>query len=621
MCGIAGYLSDIAFDPAVLETMTRALRHRGPDSEGFHREGPANLGHRRLSVIDVAGGAQPIFNEDRSIAIVFNGEIYNYRVLREALVEAGHRFRTHGDTEVLVHAYEEWGSRMLEKLHGMFAFAIWDSTRRTLFLARDQLGVKPLYYYWDGSLFAFGSELKSLLAHPGVNRDVDLESINLFLECQYIPAPRSIYRQVKKLRPAHGLILEDGKLAEFGYWVPDYSRKVECSEEEAVSLVESELRKSVESMLMSEVPLGAFVSGGVDSGLVAAMMTDCLGKPVETFNLGFKDAALQSEHEEAAAVARHIGSRHHCLMIEPQTVLSGVDRWVEIFDEPFGDQASLPTMLLSEFARRHVTVALTGEGADEVFAGYNNYRKRAREERITRILGAAWSPLRRLIPLLPPVLRKDRILKAASRPLAERYVTIPSIFDESLRPGLYSDAFRLRAQERLAAYAARFFEECNSAEYLDRMMYVDTRLWLPDDLLTKVDRATMAHSLEARVPYLDHGFIDACARLPAEWKQHGGTGKYVLKRLAEKYLPREIVHRNKQGFVMPLRQWLDGGLKPLVERHLGRGGLAKRNLFRPAALEQLKGDHYDRRKDHSGRIWVLLVLELWLQRYEPAFAL
>jgi asparagine synthase (glutamine-hydrolysing) len=298
-----------------------------------------------------------------------------------------------------------------------------------------------------------------------------------------------------------------------------------------------------------------------------------------------------------------------------------MDRWVDIFDEPFGDQAALPTMLLSEYARREVTVALTGEGADEVFSGYSNYGKRAREERITGVLGAWWSPLRPLIPLLPPVLRKDRLIKAAGKPLAERYVTIPNVFDEALRPGLYSDAFHARAKERLAAYAARYFDECNSAEYLDRIMYVDTRLWLPDDLLTKVDRATMAYSLEARVPYLDHGFIDACARLPARWKQHEKTGKHVLKKVAEKLLPREIVHRNKQGFVMPLRQWLDGGLRPLVDECLGAGGLPRRNLLRPEAVARLVADHRSNRKDHSGRLWVLLVLELWLRRWEPEFAL
>lgn len=621
MCGIAGYFSDRSFAPSVLEAMTGALRHRGPDAEGFHRAGPIHLGHRRLSIIDVAGSAQPLFNEDGSIAIVFNGEIYNYLELRQQLVEAGHRFQTQGDTEVLVHGYEQWGTELLGRLHGMFAFAIWDAPRKRLFLARDQVGVKPLYYAWDGSVFAFGSELKAILAHPGVKRDIDLEAINLFLECQYIPAPRSIYRGVKKLRPAHGLLLEGGQLTEIPYWKPDYSRKLECTEAEAVALVETELRRSVQSMLMSEVPLGAFVSGGVDSGVVAALMTDALGKPVETFNLGFEGDRFQSEHEEAAAVARHIRSHHHCLMIEPQSVLSGMDRWVDIFDEPFGDQAALPTMLLSEYARREVTVALTGEGADEVFSGYSNYGKRAREERITGVIGAPWSPLRPLIPLLPPVLRKDRMIKAAGKPLAERYVTIPNVFDEALRPGLYSEAFRAGAKERLAIYAARYFDECNSAEYLDRIMYVDTRLWLPDDLLTKVDRATMAYSLEARVPYLDHGFIDACARLPASWKQHEKTGKYVLKKLAEKLLPHEIVHRNKQGFVMPLRQWLDGGLRPLVDDCLGPGGLPKRNLLQADAVARLVGDHRSGRKDHSGRLWVLLVLELWLRRWEPEFAL
>ena len=621
MCGIAGYISDRGYDPHVLEAMTRALRHRGPDDEGYFRKGPVHLGHRRLSVVDVAGSRQPLFNEDGSVVVVFNGEIYNFRSMREELIALGHVFRTQGDTEVLVHAYEQYGEDMLRRLQGMFAFAIWDSNREQLLIARDPIGIKPLYYYWDGSVFAFASELKTLLLHPDVKREIDLEAVNLFLECQYIPAPRSIYRHIRKLRPAHAAVFHGKGLRELSYWVPDYLNKLDLTEGEAVDWVERELKNSVRSMLISEVPLGAFVSGGIDSGLIAAMMRDCLGKPVETFNLGFSGDAAQSEHEEAAAVARHIGSHHHCLMIEPKSVLDALDHWVDVFDEPFGDQAALPTMLLSGFARREVTVVLTGEGADEVFGGYSNYQKRVKEERITRILGAPGSPFPAMIRRLPTVARRDRLLKAIARPLAERYVTIPNVFDEAVRPDVYSAAFRQATHERMASYAADYFNECNSRHYIDRIMYVDSRLWLPDDLLTKVDRATMAHSLEARVPYLDHRFIDACARLDPLWKQHGNTRKYVLKRVAEKYLPWNIVHRPKQGFVMPLREWLRADLKQHVAANLGAGGLAARNIFQPRALERLQRQHNEGQKDHSGRLWVLLVLELWFKRYEPGFAL
>ena len=621
MCGIAGYYSERAFGEEVLKAMTRALRYRGPDAEGFFNAERIHFGHRRLSVIDVAGSAQPLFNEDHSVVLVFNGEIYNFQSLRKDLVAAGHRFRTHGDSEVLVHAYEEYGHGMLGKLSGMFAFAIWDKARQSLFVARDHLGVKPLYYYWDGSVFVFGSELKAILPHPAVKRDIDLDALGLYLECQYIPAPRSVYSFIKKLRAGHFLVLQQGKLRETSYWVPDYSQKLDVSEREAIDLVEAELRKSVASMLVSDVPLGAFVSGGIDSGLVAALMTDCLGRPVDTFNLGFAGTTLLSEHEEAKTVAQHIGSRHHALMIEPGAVLNAFESWVEVFDEPFGDQAALPTLLLSQLTRQHVTVVLTGEGADEMFAGYSNYRKRVREERLVSILGAKWSPLPHIIPHLPPLMRKDRILKAVARPRSRRYVTIPNIFDESLRQSLLTDAFRRRLTEQMSDYADGFYHECNSAYYIDKIMYLDARLWLPDDLLTKVDRATMAYSLEARVPYLDHRFVETCARLDPHLKQRDKTQKYILKKVAEKYLPRQIVHRPKQGFVMPLHQWLGGELKAYLNDCLSETGLLGRNLFKPAAIRKLLDQHNSGRRNHSTRLWALLVLELWFRRYGPSFAL
>ena len=621
MCGIAGYYSSHSYPQEILAKMTGAIRHRGPDAEGFYTRDNIHLGHRRLSVIDVAGSAQPLFNEDDSLALVFNGEIYNFQGLRQDLLAAGHRFRTQGDSEVLVHAYEEYGHDMLTRLSGMFAFALWDEKKQSLFMARDHLGVKPFYYYWDGSLFVFGSELKAILMHPAVRRDIDLDAISLYLECQYIPAPRSIYRHIKKLRAGHSLVLDQGQLVETRYWVPDYSHKLDLSEEQAAELVETELKKSVNAMLVSDVPLGAFVSGGIDSSLIAALMTDCLGKPVETFNLGFSGNALHSEHLEAEIVARHIGSHHHALMIEPGAVLDAFQSWVDIFDEPFGDQAALPTLLLSQLTRRHVTVVLTGEGADEIFAGYGNYQKRVKEEKIVSILGASWSPLPHLLRYLPSQIRKDRILKAVAKPLPQRYVTIPNIFDEALHAALFSDTFLKHRRERICEYAEVFYHECNSAYYIDKAMYVDTRLWLTDDLLTKVDRATMAHSLEARVPYLDHKFVETCARLDPKLKQHGNTRKYILKKVAEKYLPREIVHRPKQGFVMPLQEWLGNELKPYLAESLSATGILKRNLFKPEAIKKLLHQHETGRKNHSTRLWALLVLELWFRRYEPDFSL
>jgi asparagine synthase (glutamine-hydrolysing) len=621
MCGIAGYFSQRPLNEQVIRDMTRALIKRGPDDEGYYSGEGVNLGFRRLAVIDIAGSPQPLYNEDRSLVMVFNGEIYNYRELRQELIAAGHSFRTQGDGEVIVHAYEEYGESMLKKLTGMFAFALWDRSRRSLLLARDQLGVKPLYYYWDGSNFAFGSELKAILKHPGIDREVDLDAIALFLECQYIPAPKSIYRKIAKLRAGHALTFSEAGVREHSYWVPDYREKKTLTDADAVSLLDAELRRSVTSMLVADVPLGAFISGGIDSSLIAAVMTQCAGRAVDTFNLGFTNDEAHSEHRQAEAVAKHIGSNHHVLMIEPRSALDAFEGWTDVFDEPFGDQAALPTLMLSQFARKQVTVALTGEGADEVFAGYGNYRKRVAEERVSSLLGARGSPLPALIRQLPPVLRKDRLLKAIARPRPERYVTIPNVFDEALRESLLSPAFGSRVSQRASQYAARLFEECNSAEYIDRIMYVDLRMWLPDDLLTKVDRATMAYSLEARVPYLDHHLVEFAATLMPDLKQRGRETKYILKKVAERYLPMDIIYRQKQGFHMPLRSWLANELQDYLNQYLAADGLLKRNLFRPEAVAKLLAQHRSGQKDHAIKLWNLLVLEKWFRAYEPEFSL
>ena len=623
MCGLSGFV-DLRAAPAereLLRRMNRTLAHRGPDAEGYYEEGPAHLGHRRLAVIDLPSSLQPMSSADGRYQLLYNGELYNFKVLRAELEGLGRKFYTRGDTEVVLQAFQQWGESFLQRLQGMYALAIWDTKEQALFAARDHLGVKPFHYYWDGALFAFASELKALVAHPDVKREIDLDALSLYLEAQYIPAPRTIYRGILKLEAGHALELRGGKLREFAYWNPDYSKKPGWSEAEALERLEAELRSSVRSMLVADVPLGAFVSGGIDSSVIAALMSQEVGGPIETFNLGFADDQTQSEHEEAAAVARHIGSNHHALMVSPADVLHAFDEWVDVFDEPFGDQAALPTMLLSRLTRNHVTVALTGEGADELFAGYSNYAKRVREERITGLLGARFSPLPWLARRAPELVGRDRIVKAIGLPRSQRYATIPNVFDWATHPRLYSDAFRAARHERIAEYAGRRFDECTAADYFEKIMYVDMRLWLPDDLLVKVDRATMAYSLEARVPYLDHRFVEFVAQLDPQLKQKGDTRKYLLKKLAEKFLPHDIVHRRKQGFVMPLSEWLATGLKDRVERSLGPEGLAKRGLFRDGALPRLLGEHRAGRRNHAGRLWALTVLEVWFERYAPEFSL
>ncbi len=629
MCGLSGYFISQGtahhYDHAdVLRRMNRRLAHRGPDSEGYFESGPIHLGHRRLSVIDIAASIQPMTTADQRHTLVFNGEVYNFKKLRAEMETAGRVFRTAGDTEVVLQAIAYWGEASLQKFEGMFAFAAWDSVEQTLFCARDHLGVKPLYYFWDGKLFAFGSELKALLEHPQVKREIDLDAMGLFLECQYIPTPLTIYKGIRKLAAGSALKLEHGKLREWQYWNPSYLDKPDWTEQESLAALDSELRRSVESMLVADVPLGAFLSGGIDSSLIAALMTDITGTPIETFNLGFQgndkvNDATQSEHAQAARVAAHIGAKHHALMVSPDDVLAAFDSWVDVFDEPFGDQAALPTMLLSKLTRQHVTVALTGEGADELFSGYGNYRKRISEERFTRALGA--TPLAGMVAHLPAAIAKDRVMKAIGQPLEKRYTTIPNVFDQATHRALFSDAFLAAQKTLIADYAAAQFRQCDAKDYLEKIMYVDMRLWLPDDLLTKVDRATMAYSLEARVPYLDHKFVEFVARLSPSLKQNGKVTKYLLKKLAEKYLPHEIVHRGKQGFVMPLSPWIEGGLKKHVETALGPDGLAKRGLFREGALKALLADHRAGRSNHSGRLWALTGLELWFQRYEPNFSL
>ncbi|MCC6870221.1 MAG: asparagine synthase (glutamine-hydrolyzing) [Burkholderiales bacterium] len=624
MCGIAGYVSDQIFAPEVLVAMTRLLAHRGPDADGFLTSGPAHFGHRRLSVIDLEGGAQPMTGADGQVAVVFNGEIYNFAALRDELSRGGWEFRSAGDTEAIIAGWCAWGEEVVAHLRGMFAFALWDARTRTLFAARDHLGVKPFHYALRDGTFVFGSELKAVLAHPAAAATtIDPAALRLYLECQFVPAPYCAFDGVRKLLPGQALTFTGGRLAVRDYWRPDYRDKLDLSDDEAVDAVDRELRTSVQGMLVADVPLGAFVSGGVDSGLIAALMTDLKGAPIDTFNVGFEGGVAVSEHAEAARVARHLGARHHTLMLSPDHVLDAFDRWFDVFDEPFADQAALPTMLLAGFARREVTVVLTGEGADEVFGGYSNYRTRIRDEAYTRWLGHRRSPVPTLARALPLAWRKDRFLRALAEPLPRRYRTIPNVFDALLHERLFSPAFLAATAQApdVGSLAAAAFAQAGDAPYLDRLLHVDTRLWLPDDLLTKVDRATMTHSLEARVPYLDHRFVEFCARLAPTQKIRGRDHKHVLKRVALRYLPRDIVRRGKQGFVMPLSEWLAGRLAGEVDDHLGARGLDHRGLFRDGALGALLAEHRSGRRNHAGRVWALLILERWFRRYAPSWSL
>jgi asparagine synthase (glutamine-hydrolysing) len=620
MCGICGFYHPKQTDSGVLQAMTSKLRHRGPDQETLHIQEPIYFGHQRLSIIDLQGSNQPLFNEDKTLILVYNGEIYNFQSLRQELVSLGHRFSTAGDGEVLLHAYEEYGKDLLSRVDGMFAFALYDTRNQTLLLARDHLGVKPLYYYFDGDFIAFASELKSLLVHPAIKRELNLRALTIYLQCQFIPAPHTIYSSIYKLEAGQALSFHQGDIDLFSYWRPDYSSKIDIEEPEAVDYAEKEIRRSVESMLVSDVPLGAFISGGVDSGLLAAMMTDITGGPIETFNVGFEHQSGISEHREASSVANHIKSHHHLLMMTAEDVNEQISGFFDFFDEPMSDQAALPTYLLARFARESVKVVLTGEGADEVFGGYDHHRKRVHYDHIINRLTFPGSPVPLMSRLIPPRTRKSAVLFGLSRPRAKRYLTHSVIFHELILPRYLAPSLSELCRGQLADLAERYYQECGSSSYIDKLLCIDTRFWMPNDLLVKIDLATMAQSLEARVPFLDRQLVENVAALPAHLKLKGETTKYLLKKVAERYLPREIVYRPKHGFLIPLAAWMREEFSGLILEHLSPKGLARRGIFDSSKLEELIG-RYKEGKYKAPQLWSLLCLELWFKKYEPDFEL
>jgi asparagine synthase (glutamine-hydrolysing) len=610
MCGFTGWVDSDPQSIQTLEKMTETMISRGPDASGLFLKGTVGLGHRRLSIIDIEGSQQPMLSLDGRYALSYNGEVYNFRELREELISIGRSFQTKGDTEVVLHALIVWGEEAIARFSGMFAFAFWDRDTETLLLARDHLGVKPLYIYRDAKRIVFGSEIKAILAHPAVSREINPNAIGLYLECQYIPAPETIYQKIQKVPPAYVLRYQRGCLDQRCYWTPSYYPKWDCSEEEAIEMLEKELRRSVRSMLVSDVPVGAFVSGGIDSSLIAALMQQESGKKTEMFSIALNHTHGEQQH--AARVAEYLGASFHPLVVTAGDLMGALDH---MFDEPFGDQAALPTLLLSKLTRKHVKVVLTGEGADEIFAGYSNYPKRLRDARLCARLHA--TPLPYLYPLLPAKLRKSRICKAFARPLSRRYTTIPTLFCREIYRSLLTRPFLNAQTNSLEHFAEGYFYECDSEEYLDKMLHIDTRLWLADDLLTKVDSSTMAYSLEARVPYLDYRLVEFAARLPPQFKLRGFEGKILLKMLSSRgLLPQEIANRPKWGFVMPLGDWLAKDLKPVVDDALSESGLLGRNIFQKKSIVKLRDQT---KKSDAMRLFSLLSLELWFRKNAPEY--
>jgi asparagine synthase (glutamine-hydrolysing) len=625
MCGIAGMVdarSESNITEALVRQMCNRIIHRGPDDEGIYVEDGAGLGMRRLSIIDLSGGHQPVFNEDRSAWIVFNGEIYNFPELRPGLERRGHRFYTKTDTEVIIHLYEEMGAECVQKLRGMFGLAIYDKAKRKLLLARDRLGKKPLHYALLNDRLYFGSEIKSILAVAPELAQVNPQGLLEYLYYGYVPDPMSAFSGIQKLPPGHLLEFENGKISVRQYWdLPKYSVYTPNSEEECLEELERRLLEATRVRLISDVPLGAFLSGGTDSSTVVALMARASSGPVKTFSIGFKNHDF-NEAEYARSVARKFGTDHHEMILEPDVVQT-VQDLTSSLEEPFGDSSMLPTYYVSQMARRHVTVALSGDGGDEIFAGYNRYRIQADRRIFESVPQWARTFYReRIFPRVPRNARGRQFSYNVSLPWRERYVDTLSFLPGFERhTPLLSDDFRevQRNSEDPRNSLLRYFAGAPASDPVSELLYVDTKTYLVGDILTKVDRMSMLNSLEVRVPILDHQVVEWVTSLPVEWKLRGRQQKYILRKLAQRVgVPDEVLNRPKQGFALPLEHWMRHELKDMLMILLEPRTL-QRGYFQPNGIRKLMDDHLVGGKELSARIWRLLIFELWHRNFLEKF--
>ncbi len=633
MCGITGIFDTrgkAEISRPLLDRMNQSLLHRGPDAGGLHLEPGVGLGHRRLSIIDLSSGQQPLYNEDGSVVIVFNGEIYNFQELVPELQALGHVFRTRSDTEVIVHAWEAWGSKCVQRLRGMFAFALWDRNQQILFLARDRLGVKPLYYSElpDGQ-FIFGSELKALLVHPDLPREMDPLATENYFAYGYIPEPRSIFKGVYKLPPGFSLTLQRGEPVPepAQYWDVSFKETLSLSEQDASEELIHRLRESVKIRLISEVPLGAFLSGGVDSSAVVAMMAGLSADPVVTCSISFGDVAY-NESAYAQTVADQYHTQHHVEQVDPDDI-SLVDRLATVYDEPYADSSAMPTFRVCELARKSVTVALSGDGGDESFGGYRRYRWHLNEERLRSMLPLqlrrpAFGLLGRLYPKAdwaPRVFRAKSTFEALARNSVEAYFHSVSILNDGMRSELFSSRFRSELQGYSAVQVLkRHAEQASTDNPLSLVQYLDLKTYLVGDINTKVDRASMAHGLEVREPLMDHTLVEWLANLSPDFKLRRGEGKYLLKKALESYLPPGILYRPKMGFAVPLNKWFRGPLRETMRNAVLGPVLADTGWFNTPYLERLVEDHLSGRRDHSAPLWTLMMFESFLRNVMGAQA-
>ena len=636
MCGIVGFLTSRAVDipnHEILSGMRETLVHRGPDDRGeyirpLHEGGPfVFLGHRRLSIIDLSGGHQPLSNEDETVWVVFNGEIYNFEQLAEELKGRGHRFRTRSDTEVIAHAYEEYGEGCFRRFNGMFAIAVWDELRGRLILARDRLGKKPLYYSLMNETFLFASELKAIMAYPNFPRKVDPLSFMKYLFFEYIPSPHTIFVDAKKLLPASYLVWQKGVIEVTEYWSPFHLKRIEKNlpEAEAESRMLELLRQSVKRRLISDVPLGVFLSGGIDSSAITALAQKEVPGKLKTFSIGFEDPSFD-ESRYASLVANFIGTEHHEQTMTPADLLNIVPNLPDILDEPMADASILPTYLLSKFTREHVTVALGGDGGDEIFAGYPTYLAHKflkQYERFLRPLHPIITFLGNLLPVSDENISFDFKVKKFLSGIGysdgvRNSVWLGSFSFPDLRkvlsPELDTSFDPLELVEEVTSYQKGF----PMKDRLCLLQYLDLKLYLQESILVKVDRASMACSLEIRAPFLDYELVEFVMALPSKWKLNGFTSKYILKRAMKNILPNEVIQRKKKGFGVPIAKWVKGPLRELFGDLLSPDRIRREGFLNPEYVTTLLQDHLVNKKDNRKQLWTLLIWELWVNRYHPS---
>lgn len=627
MCGITGIFNTRGggeIDRVVLQRMNDSQFHRGPDEGSLHIEPGVGLGHRRLSIIDVATGQQPLFNEDGSVVVVFNGEIYNYQDLIPELIALGHVFHTKSDTEVIVHAWESWGAECVKRFRGMFSFALWDRNRQTFFMARDRMGVKPMHYaLLDDGMLVFGSELKSLLAHGAMRRDLDPLAVEEYFALGYVAEPRTIFKQAKKLSPAHTLTIQCGQpIGEpKPYWDVHFTLNNPISEADAQAELVERLRESVRLRMISEVPLGAFLSGGVDSSAVVAMMAGLSAEPVNTCSIGFDDPAF-NESAFAQKVADRYDTNHRLEVVKSDD-FNLIDTLARLYDEPYADSSAIPTYRVCQLARQHVTVALSGDGGDEALGGYRRYRMHLMEERMRaalpqRVRGPVFGVLGKLYPKAdwaPRVFRAKTTFEGLARSSVDAYFHTVSILRAPMREALFSQ----KLKSELAGYNAqevfnRHAKLAATDDPLALVQYLDLKTYLVGDINTKVDRASMAHSLEVREPLMDHELVEWLATLPSSHKIKGQEGKSIFKKSMEPYLPHDVLYRPKMGFSVPLALWFRGPLRQRVRDAVLGDRLAQTGWFEPKYLRHLVDAHQSGARDYSAPLWTLLMFEAFLRQ-------